>query len=199
MSRNNYKQASARSQLRDKVAGFNPGGTSYEDVDLEDTLPLQKQIAGEFIKRVKANIETAGLNVSGKIEDISIEENENGGINILAHSHLIFQDKGVNGRDVKLYDTPFTYRDKMPPVSEIKAWIKAKGINTRDNPKYGGNRTDIAEGAAWAIAKNIQQEGQKPKNVYSKEIPQLAADLTEAFANAAITSIFKGLKDEWTL
>jgi hypothetical protein len=42
-----------------------------------------------------------------------------------------FQDKGVSGKKKK-YNTPFTYRDKMPPSKALDKWSVRKGLAPRD-------------------------------------------------------------------
>jgi hypothetical protein len=43
------------------------------------------------------------------------------------------------------------------------------------------------------IAKNIQNYGQEPKNVYSSEIPELIADLSDALDDFTVREIIKSL------
>ena len=38
-----------------------------------------------------------------------------------------FQDKGVSGTEKK-YDTPYSYKSKMPPIKPLSDWAKRKGI-----------------------------------------------------------------------
>ncbi len=53
-------------------------------------------IAGEFIERVQNNIEKQGLNVSGRISDLSIQRNGDT-VEITAYPWLIYLDRGVSG------------------------------------------------------------------------------------------------------
>lgn len=179
----NLKQAS-------RLANLDSIGFSKTEFDIEDELSLLHRICGDFIKRVHSNIQKKGMNVSGKISALELEET-NDGMNILAYPHLIFHDLGVNGNTIKLYDTPFTYRDKMPPVDAIKEWIKEKGLQTRNNDKYKEKKFEVSEGVAWAIAKNIQKKGMQPKDIYSKEIPQLIEDLANKLADFGVTQALK--------
>ncbi len=43
----------------------------------------------------------------------------------------VFQDKGVSGTEKK-YNTPFSYKSKMPPVKPLADWAKNRNIRLRD-------------------------------------------------------------------
>ena len=54
-----------------------------------------------------------------------------------------FIDKGVSGTEKK-YDTPYSYKSKMPPIKPLADWAKRKGIKLRDEKgkfKKGGYKT----------------------------------------------------------
>src|SRR5690606_14654869 len=99
-------------------------GQSKSNYDMNDESEGVKQVIGEFIQRVHNNIEEQGLNVSGSINNISIQETDKG-IAVTAPSHLEYVDKGVSGTITK-YDTPYSYTNKMPPPSEMEEWIIAR-------------------------------------------------------------------------
>jgi len=187
------RQASNKAQLQSKLSQLDSLGTS-KDV-LNTQLSVIENIAGEFIERVQKNIQTQNLIASGKIEDISIQA-EDGKVNIYAYPHLLYQDRGVSGTEVK-YDTPHVYTDKMPPVEVFENYIKKKNIQLRDEEKYHGKGSSFKEltedekikSTAFAIAKTIQKKGIKPKNVYSKEIPKLVSDLQDALGQFAVEQI----------
>jgi len=42
-----------------------------------------------------------------------------------------FQDKGVSGKEKK-YNTPYSYKNKMPPIKPLAMWAKGKNIRLRD-------------------------------------------------------------------
>ena len=48
-------------------------------------------------------------------------------LSFLMEEYGIYQDKGVSGKKVK-YNTPFSYKDKMPPPSKLDKWIVRKGL-----------------------------------------------------------------------
>ena len=53
-------------------------------------------------------------------------------------------DRGVSGRKRK-YDTPYSYKDKMPPPKSLDQWVVRKGIKgVRDQRKiYKKKASDI--------------------------------------------------------
>ena len=93
-----------------------------------------------------------------------------------------FQDKGVSGTEKK-YDTPYSYKSKMPPVKPLADWAKRKGIKLRDEKgkfKKGGYKT-----LGFLIARSIQRKGIKPSLFFTKPFEQgfkkLPDELLEAY------------------
>jgi hypothetical protein len=93
-----------------------------------------------------------------------------------------FQDKGVSGTEKK-YDTPYSYKSKMPPVKPLAEWAKRKGIKLRDEKgkfKKGGYMT-----LGFLIARSIQRKGIKPSLFFTKPFEQgfkkLPDELLEAY------------------
>ncbi|MFL5808624.1 MAG: hypothetical protein ACJ749_03830 [Flavisolibacter sp.] len=163
-------------------------GTSKDELEFENELTAAQAAAGEFIKRVQSNVKASGMSMTGKMANLSIKV-EGNSVQVLAHPHLIFHDKGVSGTNRK-YDTPFAFKDKMPPPDKIKQWIAEKGLK----PKEG----QTEEGLAFAVAKSIQKNGHEPKHFFSKEIPQLVKDLQSAVAGAAVRQLFGAIKSNET-
>ena len=93
-----------------------------------------------------------------------------------------FQDKGVSGTEKK-YDTPYSYKSKMPPIKPLADWAKRKGIKLRDEKgkfKKGGYKT-----LGFLIARSIQRKGIKPSLFFTKPFEQgfkkLPDELLEAY------------------
>ena len=93
-----------------------------------------------------------------------------------------FQDKGVSGTEKK-YDTPYSYKSKMPPIKPLAEWAKRKGIKLRDEKgkfKKGGYMT-----LGFLIARSIQRKGIKPSLFFTKPFEQgfkkLPDELLEAY------------------
>ena len=80
-----------------------------------------------------------------------------------------FQDLGVSGTEKK-YNTPYSYKSKMPPISPLADWAKRKGIRLRDDKgKFQkGNYKTIG----FLIARSIQKKGLKPSLFFTKPFEQ---------------------------
>lgn len=180
------KKASRKVELENKLQNLDTLGTDPSEVITEESLNTVEGVCLDFIDRVKTNIENEGMNVTGKMSDITIKREDEKTISILAYPYLIYQDKGVNGNENKPYNTPFTYRDKMPPINVIKEWIKNRAIVFNlPNQKPDTPPEKILERQAYAVAKSIQKNGIKPRNIFEKEIPQLINDLQNEIADFA--------------
>jgi len=94
----------------------------------------------------------------------------------------MFQDKGVSGKNKK-YDTPFSYKNKRPPIKPLAEWAKKRNIRLRDEKgrfKKGNYNT-----IGFLISKSIFEKGLKPSLFFTKPferaIKRLPEDLQEAF------------------
>jgi hypothetical protein len=100
----------------------------------------------------------------------------------------VFQDKGVSGVKKK-YNTPYTYKTKMPPTKALDKWIVRKGIAPRDEKGKLMNRQSLK----FAIARNIFINGIKPSLFFTKPFEkaykQLPDELIQAYG-LDITKIF---------
>ena len=81
-----------------------------------------------------------------------------------------FQDKGVSGVKRK-FDTPYSYKTKMPPPSKLDKWIVRKGIAPRAKGKFTG-RTVSAVGfkksIQFLVARSIFYNGIKPSLFFTR-------------------------------
>lgn len=91
-----------------------------------------------------------------------------------------FQDQGVSGVKKK-YDTPFSYKKKMPPLDVFEAWIKRKGIKGRD--KRGRFITN--KSLSYLIARSVFNNGIKPSLFFTRPFElaykRLGDDVIQAF------------------
>lgn len=202
----NFNQASKKSQHAAKVASLDSLGVPFNEFIQREGMTILEKSLGDFVERVQENISNEkNMVTTGGITDISIE-GSNGEIRVMAPAHLIYQDRGVNGSVLKLYDTPHSYKDKRPPVAAFKAYIEAKGIvyseendklrkidprlsakeQTEDRPFKELTDDQKKTKAAWAMSTKVFREGFKPRHLYSKEIPLLLDDIAEAYADIAI-------------
>jgi hypothetical protein len=189
------QQASKKVLQQSRVDSLGSLGQSKEDFET-NILSAIEIAAGEFIERINQNIQNEDMVVSGSIMDITMQS-ENGSVKVYANPWLLFQDKGVNGSKSKMFDTPFSYKDKMPPVQPFIDYIKNKNIQLRDNTKYGGEESpfkDLTEDeqierVAWAMARKVFLYGFKPRRIISKEVEQLKQDVINQIGKAAANSV----------
>lgn len=94
----------------------------------------------------------------------------------------MFQDKGVSGKKKK-YDTPFSYKNKRPPIKPLAEWAKKRNIRLRDEKgrfKKGNYNT-----IGFLMARSIFEKGLKPSLFFTKPFERafkrLPDDLIEAF------------------
>lgn len=170
-------------------------GTNKDDLD-SDIVDAIERAVGDFIERVHENIKNEDMVVSGKISDMKMQT-EHGSVRVYANPWLVFQDMGVNGSKVKQYDTPYSYKEKMPPVQPFIDYIKDKNIRLRDNAKYGGEESPFKHltedeqivQAAWAMAKSVFISGFKPRRIVSRELPMLREDLVKAIGESVASNL----------
>jgi len=129
-------------------------------VDSVGTLKQQLKEARTNLTRLKKNsTKTLYDSLKGNVKvstnsfEMSIEMEEYG--------H--YQDKGVSGKKVK-YNTPYSYKSKMPPPSKLDNWIVRKGIAPRDKKGNFINRKSLQ----FLIARSIFNNGIKPSLFLTK-------------------------------
>jgi hypothetical protein len=74
----------------------------------------------------------------------------------------IFQDAGVSGTRKK-YNTPYSYKSKMPPVKAFDKWLVRKGIAPRDKGKFTSRKS-----LAFLMARSVYRNGIKPSLFFTK-------------------------------
>ena len=90
---------------------------------------VQKELnrfAKYVVSQSKANLTRGKKKSSNRLYD-SIDYDLNVSANSFSLKFLMeeygkFQDKGVSGTKKK-YDTPYSYKDKMPPPNKMDKWI----------------------------------------------------------------------------
>ena len=95
-------------------------------------------------------------------------------VNIEMDTYGLFVDKGVSGKEKK-YNTPYSYKSKMPPPSALDQWIVRKGIAPRD----AKGRFITRKSLQFLIARGIYKNGiapslflTKPFEAAMKRLPQ---------------------------
>ena len=148
----------------------------------------RQQVLDRFIKHVvsqaKKNLTTTGKNASKKLYN-SIKGEAKAfpnsiGIYFDMEEYGFFQDKGVSGVKKK-YDTPFSYKSKMPPPKAFDKWTIRRGIA----PRGAGGKFQSRKGLNFAIARSIFEKGIKPSLFFTKPFEaafkNLPDDLIESY------------------
>ena len=115
------------------------------------------------------------------------------GFTMLEYGH--YQDKGVSGK-LKKYNTPYSYKSKMPPVKAFDKWIIKKGIAPRNAKGEFQSRKSLQ----YAIARSIFLNGIKPSLFFTKPFEAgykkyIDTDLIKAFGQDIETMVDYNLKD----
>jgi len=196
------RAAASRAARASALSQISQLGTARSEFTTADMFSAAENDVANFIERVKERIQSADMVVTGEIENIKMETSDTG-IKVFAPIHLILQDKGVNGAEEKLYDTPFAYKDKMPPYNVFINWINTKNIQLRNEEYLAGKPSphEDLEGddkaikqAAFLMARKVYKKGFKPRNIFSPEIPELVDDLKQSITGFAASMITSGIK-----
>jgi hypothetical protein len=153
-----------------------------KQVEVQRELELFKK---RVIQQAKSNLTRMGKNSSGALHknlkgELTVFKSGNFGLEFDLGKYGEFQDKGVSGKKRK-FNTPFSYKSKMPPSKVFEQWVKKKGIKGRD--KKG--RFITTKSLTFLIARGIFNNGIKPSLFFTKpfenEYKKLSGDLVEAF------------------
>lgn len=97
----------------------------------------------------------------------------------------VFQDAGVSGKNKK-YNTPYSYKSKMPPSKVFDKWIVRKGLAPRDK----GGKFIKRKSLAFLIARSVYKNGIKPSLFFTKPFEaaykNLPQEMVEAYGLEAI-------------
>jgi len=126
------------------------------------------RFAKYVIQQSRTNL-TKGKKNSSKALYNSLDYNLNVSPNSFSMSFImedygIFQDKGVSGIKKK-YDTPFSYKDKMPPPSKMDKWIVRKGLK---GIRGKDGKFISRKSLQFMIARSIYNNGIKPSLFFTK-------------------------------
>jgi len=118
-------------------------------------------------------------------------ENNNGELSILfdMEDYGEFQDKGVSGKKIK-YNTPYSYKSKMPPPNKLDKWIVRKGLKgTRDEKGRFISRKSLQ----FMIARSIYQKGIKPSLFFTTPFERAYQRLPDELRDKYILDIEREL------
>jgi len=134
--------------------------------DSKRSLKQQKKVvSGRLYKSIKGS--------PVKVTENSLE------FNISMEDYGTFIDKGVSGVNRK-FNTPYTFRDRMPPMSSLDKWIVQKGIAPRDEKGQFIKRKSLQ----FLIARSIYQNGIKPSLFFTKPFEKHYKELPDALEKA---------------
>ena len=157
-------------------------------MQLKETKQALQIFAKNVVKFSRSNLTRQKKNVSKELYDsigydLKVHKNS---FSLLfeMEDYGVFQDKGISGKEKK-YNTPFSFKSKMPPREPILKWINARRMRLRDKEtgkfKQGGQNT-----LAFLIQRSIYNKGIKPSLFFTKpfeaSFKNLPDDLIEKFA-----------------
>ena len=142
------------------------------------------RFAKYVISQSRANLTRGKKNSSKDLynsldSDVKVSKNSFE-LSFLMEDYGVFQDKGVSGVKKK-YNTPYSYKSKMPPPSKMDKWIVKKGIAPRDKSGKFISRKSLQ----FMIARSIFNNGIKPSLFFTKPFEKafkgLNKDLVKAY------------------
>ena len=90
-----------------------------------------------------------------------------------------FVDRGVSGIKKK-YNTPYSYKDKMPPPRKLDKWIVRRGIA----PRGEDGRFISRKSLQFLIARSIYNNGIKPSLFFTKPFEKYYKNMPEVLQEA---------------
>lgn len=140
----------------------------------------------DVVKRAKQNLNNQNKNATGRlfdsIEGLPVKLTERSlQFGIQMEEYGTYQDKGVSGV-IRKYNTPYTYRDKMPPTRSLDGWTVRRGIAPRDEKGRFLNRRSLT----YMISKTIFEQGIRPSlfftSAFQNAFRGVPKKIQEAFA-----------------
>ena len=154
-------------------------------MDLKETKEVLNKFAKYVIQQSRSNLTRNNKNYTRSLYD-SLKSEVNVGQNSFSLSFImdeygVFQDKGVSGTEKK-YNTPFSYKQKMPPVKPLADWAKFRNIRLRNAKGQfaKGNYNTIG----FLIARSIHKKGIKPSLFFTKPFERAFDNLPDELVNA---------------
>jgi hypothetical protein len=146
-------------------------------MDLLNTEKALKEYIDIVIASARKNLATQGKNASGSLskslKNTGVKFTNNGiesGVEMNRYGEFI--DKGVSGIKKK-YNTPYSYKSKMPPPSKLDKWVVRRGKAPRDKEGKFLPRKSVL----FLIARGIYRNGIKPSLFLTKPFEKMRKDL----------------------
>lgn len=133
----------------------------------EETYNYLNKFAKYVIQQSRSNLTRKNKNVNKKLYDSLSSEIEVGKnsfrLDFLMEDYGVFQDKGVSGTKKK-YNTPFSYKSKMPPAKPITDWVTRRGFQFRQKD---GKFMSYKQ-TSYLVRSAIYKNGIKPSLFFTK-------------------------------
>jgi hypothetical protein len=134
---------------------------------MSERLKALQKFRDLVVAEAKNELQRLGKDSSGKLSNSikgEVKEMPNSiGVYFEMEPYGNFQDKGVSGTQRK-FNTPYSYKTKMPPPGAFDKWIVKKGIA----PRSASGKFQSRKGLQFAIAKSIFKYGIKPSLFFTK-------------------------------
>lgn len=157
---------------------------AFEPTYLQEAL---ERFAKEVVAKAQSNLTMQRRNVTGNLSkslDYDLKASKSGdsfSLSLFMQGYGEFIDKGVSGIKKK-YNTPYSYKSKMPPRGALDKWAVRKGIRGIRDEK---GRFISRKSLIYLIQRSIYQKGIKPSYFFSKafrlEYKRLPNDIRKAF------------------
>ena len=151
---------------------------------LDNTEDILKGFAKRVIQQSKTRLTKGKKNSSKELYNslkYDLKTSANAFIlNFFMKEYGIYQDKGVSGKKKK-YNTPFSYKDKMPPPQALDKWMVRKNIKGVRNAQ---GQFIKRKSLQYLIARSIFMKGIKPSNFFTKSFEQAFDKLPKELVDA---------------
>ena len=154
-------------------------------MQLKETQKALNAFGKYVVQQARTNLTKNKKNSTKKLYD-SLDYEVNIGANDLSvifsmEDYGKFQDLGVSGVKKK-YNTPYSYKDKMPPAKAFSDWVVRKGLEGIRDEK---GRFIKRKSLQFLIARSIYNKGIKPSlfftKPFEKAFERLPQELQEKF------------------
>ena len=177
----------------DKIFQISQLGTKSTRIGIGELKPVERilfKFANKVIKKAKDNLQKDGINASNalsqSISALPIEiDKDNFTLEIDWAKYGKFVDQGVQGKldSTKAPNSPFKYRNKMPPRKALEDYITNKAIDPIGSK---GDRLDTREELAKFMQVMTYRYGIKSTEFFSKS-------LTPAMQEALVNDVAEAL------
>jgi hypothetical protein len=149
-------------------------------MQLKETQKALNAFGRYVVKQARTNLTKNKKNSTKKLYD-SLEYDVQDSVGLIRvffkmEDYGVFQDSGVSGVKKK-YNTPYSYKDKMPPPSSLDKWIVRKGLKGIRDEK---GRFIKRKSLQFIIARSIYTKGIKPSLFFTKPFNKAFGNLDKA-------------------